>query len=374
MNWRIWIPVLAVASCLGASAIALRTQKLPHLTQSASPHWVGAFHVHSEDSHDSRLTWDTLARAAQKRGLNFLVITDHNKQRATSASLHGVTLLSYAELSTTFGHAVALGATYTLDKQQRNEPDVLARVRGAGGLPIVTHPSDLKRPWAGPLTAAAGIEIANTSAAARRYGGPLMLGLLPLAVAWPWQPELALAQLYDRDTQALALWDALPPEVVGLCGSDTHGWIDPTQNLAAWYVVLDILPAPPPTAADIVQALRDGRFHCSAGLLGQDPTFGLYANLRPPSASVTPPAALFADTVASLTLTGPTGPQDDITLVLIKDGQVWQKGAPPKLFVLAPPPGVYRGEVWAKVPQLLTGERWVPAIYGQRLALTAGSP
>ena len=373
MKRRIWISALAALAALAVSAMVLRTQEVPRLAESPTPHLVGAFHAHSEDSHDSRLSWDALAMAARQRGFDFLIITDHNKQRATSASLHGVTLLSYAELSTTFGHAVALGATYTLDKQQRNDARVLALMRRAGGFPIITHPSDLKRPWTGDWTGAGGIEIANISAAARRYGAPMMLSLLPLAAAWPLQRELAFAQLYDRDTQALAIWDALPPQVVGLCGSDTHGWIDPATNLAAWSVVLDTaLPSPDP--AGIVRALRDGQFHCSAGMLGRDPAFALEANLRAPGTSVAPPQVVAADAVMSLTLTGPTGPKGGVDLVLIKDGQVWRRGEPPELTVTDPPPGVYRGEVWARIPRLLSGEKWVPALYSQRLALTSGKP
>lgn len=388
MNRWGWMGGVTAVGLLGAVAALIHSQELPRLSEHSDARLVGAFHAHSEDSHDSRLSWEALAMAARQRGLDFLIITDHNKQQATSRSLHGVTLLSFAELSTGFGHAVALGATYTLDKAQRADPGVLGLIRQAGGFAVVTHPSDMKRPWTGPWEGAGGLEIANISASARRYGGPLMLGLVTLAAAWPWQRELAFAQLYDRDTQALALWDQQPPEMVGFCGSDTHGWIDPALNLGAWSVVLDT-PVAPSDAGGILRALRHGDFHCSAGLLGHDPVFELQVQARPVLAPAVMawatarspwagPAATLKEApaaeVASLTLRGPLAGAGDVELALLKDGRIWRRGPPPHLSVVDPPPGVWRAEVWVRLPHLLAGTQWAPAIYSQRLTLTPRAP
>ncbi|RYY32733.1 hypothetical protein EON62_05000, partial [archaeon] len=57
-------------------------------------------------SHDSRVPLSNYVAATHALGLDFLVVTDHNVQDAVARRLKGVTVLSWTELTTAFGHVV----------------------------------------------------------------------------------------------------------------------------------------------------------------------------------------------------------------------------------------------------------------------------
>ena len=48
-------------------------------------------------------------------------------------------------------HLVQLGARSVLEKEDRDNLQLLGSVRARGGLPILAHPSDPRRPWHGPM-------------------------------------------------------------------------------------------------------------------------------------------------------------------------------------------------------------------------------
>ncbi len=229
--------LLCIVAWLG---YRIHQRQITHLLQSEEFTGLrGAYHVHSVQSHDSQLTLDQIAQAAADLGLDFVVLSDHNQQSAGAVVRHGVLLLSYAELSTPFGHLVQFGARDMVSKEDRGSAEIHAHVATLGGDSILAHPADRKREWNGPVQGAGGVEIANIASAARRRGGPLFLGLLPALLAWKGRPELALVQLYDRDIRALRLWDGeLNPGFVGLCAVDAHGRIPLRENLDLWTVVL----------------------------------------------------------------------------------------------------------------------------------------
>src|SRR5688572_7264669 len=87
---RRWRRVLLLSSFVLVAIVSIITGALrasfPHF-QAATPfvndpgaiHRVpGAVHVHTERSHDSKLTIDEVVKAAQRVGLQFVVITDHD--------------------------------------------------------------------------------------------------------------------------------------------------------------------------------------------------------------------------------------------------------------------------------------------------------
>ena len=346
----------------------LHRRTLPSLSQAPATPTVGALHIHSADSHDSNVTIEAIVDAARENHLDFVILTDHNKQKPKSLSINGVTVLSSAELSTPFGHVIQLGATYTLDSTLRDTPLIHQNIRAAGGRPIIAHPSDRKRPWSGPLADASGLEIANLAAATRRAARPFFLGLLPHWAAWSLNPQWVLAQLYDRDDEALKLWDAqVDPQFVGTCGSDTHGWIPVDLNLRAWYLVIDApLPAHELRPAAIVSHLQQGHFHCVAGLLGHHPDFRFGARHRN-AWSGGPGDSLPHTQVEELLVKGPSLNGLPSQIVLLRDGAEVSRSVSPTLTYPHPTAGTYRAEVYAKVPNLLWGSHSVPVIYSNKL-------
>ena len=334
-------------------------------------HPAGAFHVHSEHSHDSTLTLETIAQAAKTVDLDFVVLTDHNQQLASPITIAGVTLFSYAELSTAFGHTVALGARTIPDKSGRLVRDIHQVVAREGGRSIIAHPSSLKRPWTGPYAGAGGLEIANVAAALRRRAGIIYVGLLPALAVYRLQPDLALQQIYDRDDLALRRWDDITdPAFVGFCGADAHGWIDVPHNLNLWRVVLDqTLPEDVNQRADaILEQLITGRFACVAGAVARNPAFRFVAQTHT-GATVSTGGTAVASDVARLVIEGPGHEGGNAMIVLLRHGDEITRTAAASLLYDEPIPGTYRVEVRIALPEIIIGARMVPILYSNRIQL-----
>jgi hypothetical protein len=350
----------------------LGSRPLPVLEPAEQPPLFGSFHVHSASSHDSTTPLETIAATAKEHGLAFVVVTDHNEQLAGPVSIGGVTLISYAELSTPYGHLIQLGAGYVLPPERRAAPDVLDAVRELGGVPILAHPTDRKRPWDGPVPGAGGLEIANLAASARRLFAPPFVGGLPALAVSRSHPRLAIAQAYDRDDAALRLWDQSPdPRFVGLCGTDAHGRIlNLATNLTAWELAIDAaLPdALEERSAALLEYLAAGRFYCVASAFGR-PRFDFAAKKLDGTAARAGDTAQAAD-VEELVILGPVG--EAATLVLLRNGEPIVRSRGDELRYAAPGPGTYRVEVHVPLPGVLWGERSTPIIYSNRIRI-AGS-
>jgi hypothetical protein len=360
-----------VALTTGVLAWVVRQRELPVGARPAGAGALGVFHVHSEQSHDSNLSLTDIITAAERDDLDFVVLTDHNQQYAGPVTREGITVLSAAELSTPFGHLIQLGVDRVLPEAQRASLDLLGNIRLAGGVPIIAHPGDTKRPWEGPLEGAGGFEIANFAASTRRVGGPAFLGLVPTLLAMPLSPRLALAQLYDRDVRALQRWEGeLDPSVIGLCGVDAHGWLDAALNLAAWKIALAApLPAAPAERPSfIVDELRHGRFTCVAGLAAGDLSVS-FAGYRGDTGVVTTGATVPLGQVDALRAELTGAAPDGLSLVLFRNGEAIYKHEAPALDYPTPVAGSYRVEVWREVPGLLFGASTVPVAYTNRLRL-----
>lgn len=372
---RSLIAVLACAVIAFLYTHALR-RPVPRFRDGAQQLIRGSFHVHSESSHDCELTLEQIARAAKKAGLEFVVVTDHDAQLAGPVTIDDITIVSSAELSTPFGHLIQLGAADILPKTERARLSIHNAVTALGGVPIISHPTDPKRPWVGPIFGAGGIEIANLATSARRRGGPVFAGLLPALTVWRLRPPLAIAQVYDRDAGALRRWDGeSDPGFVGLCGNDAHGHIPLSVNLVAWTVVLErSLPEEPDRrGAAVVEAIRTGRFHCAAGFLGDRPHFAFYAALD--DGSVTLPGDVVpSDQIRALVVEGPALESGSPKLVLLRNGEEIVKTRGTELTYTHPRPGTYRVEIRVLLPGVLAGEREVPAVYSNRIKARATWP
>lgn len=112
--------------------------------------YAGDFHVHSQDSGDAGATLDQIVDLARARGLDFVVISDHNtvaqhpRQAARQATLDDLLLVRGAEITTYHGHANAFGIDRYVDHRVGLD-GVSARtiadtVAAEGGALIVNHP------------------------------------------------------------------------------------------------------------------------------------------------------------------------------------------------------------------------------------------
>lgn len=163
--WTLYVGKAKVRSNAPAYRVAITFRSEPTLPASTdrapyadaaplSPEarfFAGDFHVHSQDSGDARPPLDELASFARGRGLDFVVVTDHNTvaqhDRIAAAQPAHPELLFVPgiELTTYAGHATAFGATAWVDHRVGHQGQTL---QGAvddlvaqGALFSINHPA-----------------------------------------------------------------------------------------------------------------------------------------------------------------------------------------------------------------------------------------
>lgn len=122
-------------------------------------------HLHTVASGDSALTVGQLVGQARQVGLDVACVTDHNVTAAAEAAARadlGLRIIVGEEIRTLAGDVIGLFLTeripYVLPL-----PEVIARIRGQGGLVYVPHPFDLVRSSVGrvlpSLCAEGGVDV-----------------------------------------------------------------------------------------------------------------------------------------------------------------------------------------------------------------------
>jgi len=189
----------------------------PVLLEPDARWYAGDLHVHSEESGDATATLDEIATLARDRGLDFVVITDHNTvshhERLAAAQVDHDDLLFVRgiEVTTYGGHGNALGVSAYVDHRV-----------GLGGVTATTIIDD--------VNAQGGLFSVNHPA--------LDLGDTCIGCAWahddtPWADVAALelhTGAYDVSSvlftpMAIALWDGLLDDghrLSAVGGSDDH--------------------------------------------------------------------------------------------------------------------------------------------------------
>jgi hypothetical protein len=356
---------------LVAAAIRVSTQELPEYRADSSAGLRGVFHIHSDASHDGRVSYESLIEAGRLLNVDFLVFTEHNRRPGREQPEGGPIVVSATELSTSSGHLIQLGLDTVPKKAMRDSTGLVDYLHENGAIAIASHPESPKRPWDGSDSALNGLEIASSSADLRARSEKGYVKLAGPLAAYPFNRTLALAQLYRRDDAALARWDALAePSVFGICGTDTHGWVAPRLQYRTWQVVLDAWDRPRQKVSpeDIIERLAEGRFICLASLLpGSAPRFRFTAEVN--GRSVPQGSSVPKDSVSNLTIVAPIFSDAAATIVLLRDGVPINRTENDSLVHVPLDRGSYRVEVRARIPRLLWGSFEVPVLYSNRIQL-----
>jgi hypothetical protein len=261
----------APAAAAGALDVSVQVATIP-----------GAYHVHSRAS-DGTADRETIAAAAARAGLRFVVFTDHGDGTRTPEApryAHGVLCLDAVEISSSGGHYVALDMRPSPYPLGGEASAVIEDVRRLGGFGIAAHPYSAKQEltwtdWDAPFD---GIEWLNADSEWRDEPA-LRLARLPFDYAL--RPPAALASLLDRPAAAVARWDVLTSRrpVVGLAAHDAHGGFSWRRDDGGWmglpgvpsyeasfraFAVRALVEAPLTGAADrdarlVLNAIRRGR-------------------------------------------------------------------------------------------------------------------
>jgi len=362
---------MACLLVLVAAAIRVSTHDTPEYRADSSAGLRGVFHIHSDASHDGRVSYESLIEAGRLLNVDFLVFTEHNRRPGREQPEGGPIVVSATELSTSSGHLIQLGLDTVPNKAMRDSTGLIDYLHENGAIAIASHPESPKRPWKGSDSALNGLEIASSSSDLRARTEKGYVNLAGPLAAYPFNRTLALAQLYRRDDAALARWDDLAePSLFGICGTDTHGWVAPHLQYRTWQVVLDAWEGPPQpvTPHDIVRRVAEGRFVCIASLLpGNTPHFSFRAEGL--DRTVAQGSSISIDSVTRLVVSAPIFTDSPATIVLFRNGLPVSRTEDESLVVSALEPGTYRVEVRARIPRLLWGSFEVPVLYSNQIAI-----
>ncbi|HSM93567.1 MAG TPA: PHP domain-containing protein [Anaeromyxobacteraceae bacterium] len=192
----------------------------------------GAWHVHTTRS-DGRGTLDEVVRAARAAGLQFVVVADHNALTPAEAGYRdGVLVIEATEISSVFGHVVAVGLPRAPGAPERADP--LRRTAAEGGSAVLAHPFHPRRPFTGwgqgPWR---GFEVVSDDSfwyqtLRDRAVGRIALAALALPFDAPqavlWISHFPAEELARFDAEAAASRaDGRPPPVL-FCSADAHGY------------------------------------------------------------------------------------------------------------------------------------------------------
>lgn len=252
----------------------------------------GAWHVHTSAS-DGRATLEEVARAARAEGLEFLVVTDHDRRVPDApAYVEGVLVVPASEASTRLGHVVALGAPRALGPAERGG-DPLAAIAALGGEAVLAHPLHPERPYRGDAAAPwRGLEVVSNDTAwydllSRRDVGRFLSALAKL----PFAGGRAILALADDPSDELALLDGAlaasparedgrPPRLL-FCSADAHGWPSYRAAFEAFSMRVPVAATGDAArdAAAVTAALLDGSAWCVLDALA--PARGVALTARP---------------------------------------------------------------------------------------------
>jgi hypothetical protein len=310
----------------------------------------GAYHVHTSRS-DGRGTLAEVVRAAREAGLQFVVVTDHNVLSPEEEGYRdGVLVVEATEVSTPFGHVVALGVPRALTDEER-EGDPLGAIVAHGGAAVVAHPFHPRRPFTGwdrgPWR---GLEVVSNDTAWHAVVHDRAVGKVALAaLALPWDSARSILTLADSPDDELSRFDeelrkasVVPwgprPAKVLLCAADAHGY--PSYRAAfeafSMHVPVALSGDGARDARAVVDALVGGKGACVFDGEAPGRILRLSRGRKPGTLEATPAALLRG-----------------VTSVLVRDGVVV-----PHVVVAGPNaagvvrcedgcgPGNYRVELW----------------------------
>lgn len=347
----ILVPVVALA-------VAVKLAPFPAVPAAPGETSIlGFFHLHTTHSHDGHGTLEEAVRAARRLGGRFLVPTEHNLVKPEAPTvIEGVLVVPGVEISADAGHVVALGIG---EVPEERGPGVLQAISEMGGMAVLAHPVNLRRPWSDPATEGfVGFEALSLDSAFREatlaQRGRLFWPLFALAGD---RRKLA-ALLMHRPDDALRRYDEIADEreLAMLCGVDAHGLPPYLSSFAALGLHLWLDPAereawgrdPEADVRTVLGAIREARTFCSVPALGDASSFSLRAEEGEVVAEVASEAA---------------------TLVLFHAGREVARGRGPALRA-SWAPGPWRAEVFVEPGFPGGGERLWIASSARRLPLT----
>lgn len=308
----------------------------------------GAVHVHSQRS-DGTGTVESIAAAAARAGLTFVVLTDHgDATRDPDLPVYrgGVLMIEAVEISTNGGHVVAIGMPRSPYPLAGDGPDVVEDIARLGGMSIAAHPGSEKAAfrwveWAAPID---GLEWLNGDS---EWRDERPASLARALLTYPVRAVGSLASALDRPDAIMRRWDVLTGRrrVVALAAADAHARLSLRGNgdeqdsvgvlhlpsyeqmFRAFSITLPSVTLTGDAAADaklVIDAIRGGRFYSSIDAVAAPAVFAFTASRRGVTAH---PGGIVPPADGRLTLSVTTNAPPNATITLRKNGEVLATGA-----------------------------------------------
>ncbi len=221
------------------------------VTNPRGPGWYrGDLHGHTVHSDGA---WDAVAllNFAREQRLDFVTLTDHNTvsglAQMDSLSSDEVLTMGGFELTTFYGHALALGLRQWIDWRvrpgERTMTDIMAQVEACGGLFVIAHPT--------------------------APGDPICTGcqweyddLMPgkAAVVEVWNEHWDSISNNEEAVQLWYQWLNAGHRIYATVGTDIHGAPDAALEFGFNVVYADAL-----AETAILDALKHGHLYLSSG-------------------------------------------------------------------------------------------------------------
>ncbi|MBI4367949.1 MAG: PHP domain-containing protein [Candidatus Omnitrophica bacterium] len=314
----------------------------------------GVYHVHTQYSHDSKAPLELVMETAQKAGLDFVVVTDHNNMNGANVyqdmNAPKPPLLVFGnEISTWHdGHLGALGIKET-PPNTGETAKIVEFIHNQGGYAVPAHPDSKRKPWTNwNIENFDGLEIYSLSDIF--YVDTFRL----ILKAFFFTPKHFLKSVLKTPEPALKLWDSqlLSGRRIAAFGSiDSHLKFRPLgrhiENLllhfqaVTMYVLADELDE-----KKMIDALGHGRSFIAFEMRGIAQDFSFTAETNGESAGMG--ESVSAESAVRLMVKSP----QEGTIRLIHNGRTIRETEGTALTYESSEPGFYRveidrgGEIW----------------------------
>jgi len=377
------IPFIYRRVRLGALYSAIRQVNAGRVVtqnESAYSDYKGVIHVHSSLGGHSYRKFINIIHAANRNGLNFVVMTEHTSgvmdtSEMTLKGMHaGVLFINGNEINTASHDRMLLmpGSADAAIANTVGTAEVLIRQKTLGGLSFIAYPHEFQN-W--DLNDYDGIEVYNlyTNTKKINYFVTFFDGLWSY---WSY-PDLMFARFYERPSDDLKRWDELTRtknrRIVATAGNDAHAnvgfrlgdltgkeivglQLDPYERsfrIVRNHVLLE--KEKQLTSETLLDALANGHSYIAFDLFGDSTGFTFTAE-NSQSRKIMGDEIELLDGVR-LIVTTPVAAR----VLLIKDGQVIrdEDGTPRKEFPINER-GVYRVEAYlTQLGSIVKGKPWI---------------